>query len=302
MIHAVCLNAALDLTYHVPQLEPGRSHRVDRVTRRAGGKAVNVAHVLHQLGDEVRVTGFVGGHTGRAVTAELGGSAVPHSLVPIAGETRRTVTVVAGHQASVFNEPGPVVDAEEWRHLVTQLSGSIAPGDVLVLAGSVPPGLPATAYAELIALANARSALSVLDTDGPALHDALAAGPMLAKLNLIEAEVAISSTEPLTAARALLEGGAGNSVVSCGPDGLVALVDGRALRVRLPERVTGNPTGAGDALTAGIARGLARRSSWCELLCDAAALGAAAVAVHHAGAFDETVQQRVRAGVEVEEI
>lgn len=303
MIHAVCLNAALDLTYHVPRLSPGRTHRVDRVTRRAGGKAVNVARVLHQLGDEVRVIGFAGGDTGHAVKAELDSCAVPHLLVPIGGETRRTVTVVAGDEATVFNEPGPAVSTAEWQQLVARLSGSIAAGDVLVLAGSVPPSLPVTAYAELIALAAAHSALSVLDTDGPGLQAALAAAPALAKLNLTEATAALSVTDgdPLTAAGALLAAGAANAVVSCGPDGLVAVVDGRALRVRLSERVAGNPTGAGDALTAGIARGLANRLSWSAILRDATALGAAAVAVHHAGAFDEAVRERVRAGVEVEE-
>lgn len=303
MIHAVCLNAALDLTYHVPRLSPGRTHRVDRVTRRAGGKAVNVARVLHQVGDEVRVVGFVGGATGDALKSELDSYGVAHLLVPIAGETRRTVTVVAGDEASVFTEPGPTVSAAEWQQLVVQLSGSIAAADIVVLAGSVPPSLPVASYAELIALADARSALSVLDTDGPALHAGLAAAPALAKLNLAEAAGALGVTDgdPLTAVRALHGAGAANAVVSCGADGLVAVVDGRVLRVRLPERVPGNPTGAGDALTAGIARGLANRSSWLEILREATALAAAAVAVHHAGAFDEAVRQRVRPGVVVEE-
>ena len=53
MILAVCLNPALDVTYHVDVLVPGATHRVRSVRERAGGKASTAAHVLAQLGEEV---------------------------------------------------------------------------------------------------------------------------------------------------------------------------------------------------------------------------------------------------------
>ena len=57
-------------------------------------------------------------------------------------------------------------------------------------------------------------------------------------------------------------------------------------RASLPRPVRGNPTGAGDAVTAGIAGGLAHGRSWPDILRDAVALGAAAVAVPTAGEVD----------------
>ena len=304
MIHAVCLNAALDVTYHVPEFTPGASHRVQRVTRRAGGKGVNVARILHQLGEAVRVVGFAGGDAGHAVIADLDACGVPHLFVPVEAETRRTMTVVAGDEATVLNEPGPGITAGDWDRLTAEMSRSLARGDVLVLSGSVPPGAPVTAYAELIAIGNEHGALTALDAEGDVLRAALRSEPAVAKPNVAEAAATfgLSDPDPLAAARELVAAGARDAVVSCGADGLVAIVAGRRLRVRCAEHVPGNPTGAGDALTAGIASGLANGGPWHELLADATALAAAAVAVGHAGEFDDAVRQRVRAHIDVEEI
>jgi tagatose 6-phosphate kinase len=304
VIHAVCLNAALDVTYYVPELTPGRSHRVERVTRRAGGKGINVARVLTQLGDDVRVVGFAGGDTGQALVDELATHAVEHLFVAVAGESRRTVTVVSSDHATVFNEPGPNITDSEWDQITAELDSSIAADDVLVLSGSVPPGAPVTAYAELVAIGNDRGAQTVLDAEGDVLRAALASRPALAKPNATETAATFGwpHADPVAAAHALLAAGARGAVVSCGADGLVAVVDERPLRIRLRERISGNPTGAGDALTAGIARGLARGAPWHEVLPDAVALAAAAVAIGHAGEVDQTVRDRIRAHIDVEEI
>ena len=63
MIVAVCVNPAIDVTYRVPELSVGRSHRVREVHARAGGKGINVARVLHQLGESVTVVALCGGAT-----------------------------------------------------------------------------------------------------------------------------------------------------------------------------------------------------------------------------------------------
>ena len=71
MILTVTLNAALDVTYGVAELTPRSSIRVGTVSRRAGGKGINVARVLHQLGHATVVTGLVGGSVGDAIVADL---------------------------------------------------------------------------------------------------------------------------------------------------------------------------------------------------------------------------------------
>ena len=291
----VCLNSALDVTYETPGFAVDATNRVTRVVRRAGGKGVNVARVLHALGTDVLLLGLAGGAAGAAIRAELDRDGVPHALTPIGAETRSTVTIVDGQVATVLAEPGPSVTDGEWRAFRDGYAAVSA--DAVVLSGSLPPGLPVTAYAELAATARAPV---VLDAAGPALAAALAERPTLVKPNATEAAEALGDpVDAAAAARALVSRGARNAVVTCGADGLVALLDGRPWRARAAEQVAGNPTGAGDALAASLARSLVARTPWPDALADAVALAAGAVAVPHAGEVDAAVAERVRKTVEV---
>ena len=69
----------------------------------------------------------------------------------------------------------------------------------MVLSGSLPPGLPDDAYAELIAAAAAAGVPVVLDTHGAALRAGAAAGPAIVKPNL--AELAALAGRPLRSRR-----------------------------------------------------------------------------------------------------
>jgi tagatose 6-phosphate kinase len=83
----------------------------------------------------------------------------------------------------------------------------------------------------------------------------------------------------------------GSVVVSRGPDGLLAVTPDGVLRCTPATTIDGNPTGAGDACVAALARGLRAGTGWAALLADAVALSAAAVAAPVAGAFDPDVYQ-----------
>lgn len=138
MILTVTPNTALDVTYTVDGLRPDGVHRVREVRSRAGGKGINVARVLQALGVDVRAVATAGGATGSAVAADLGAAGLPAELVPIAGETRRTTTVL-GDDGSVtlLNEPGPALSGGEWALLADAVRRH-AP-EVLVCSGSLLP-------------------------------------------------------------------------------------------------------------------------------------------------------------------
>jgi tagatose 6-phosphate kinase len=287
VILAVCLNLALDITYRVASLRVGETTRVADVFERAGGKAVNAARVLDALGHEVLVMGFAGGRVGDAVVEELDRAGLVHDLVPIAGQTRRTLIVVDDEheEPTGMSETGPEISPDEWHALVARFSAH-EPAAV-VLAGSLPPGLPDDAYATLIAAAGDVPVL--LDTSGSALRAGAAARPAIVKVNRDE----IGPGDPVAAARAL---GAPAVVVSLGAGGLVAVTDdGGELRAAPPEVVTGNPIGAGDAASAALVAGLVAGTPWPERLADAAALSAAAVHAPMAGSFDAGAYERYRA-------
>lgn len=347
MILTVTLNLALDVTYELPGVAWGEANRVARVRARAGGKGVNVARVLHALGQEAVVTGLAGGSTGDAVRADLAAAGLPDALVPIAAETRRTVAVVDAERgyATGFWEPGPPVSRDEWQRFAATFARLLADAAAVVLSGSLPAGLPADAYALLCRQAADAGVAAILDTSGEALRRGLPGHPALVKPNageLAEAAGARAGGEPparggtagapavgddapasgtvgspaagreapaaggvsphdtLCAAEELRRVGAGAVVVSLGADGLVAVAADGAWRAWPPQRVSGNPTGAGDAVVAALAVGLVAGRPWPERLADAAALSAAAVHAPVAGSFDAAAYGRYRRAVRVE--
>ncbi|GAA4632375.1 1-phosphofructokinase family hexose kinase [Actinoallomurus vinaceus] len=280
MIVTVTPNLALDVTYELPELLPGETHRVENVHARAGGKGVNVARVLHTLGHDVLVIGLAGGATGTALRADLDAAGLAHDLVPIAGETRRTVTVVAGGDATLLNEPGPTITPEEW----AALEARIPDADVVVISGSLPPGVPADAVARLAR----RDVPVIVDTSGEPLRHA-APYAWAVKPNADELAELTGTDDPVAAARSL---GAPAVVVSLGAEGLLAVVGDDVHRAAPPQVVSGNPTGAGDAVVAALAAGIG--SPWPSLLKDAAALSAAAVLAPVAGAYDPVAYEGFR--------
>jgi tagatose 6-phosphate kinase len=66
-----------------------------------------------------------------------------------------------------------------------------------------------------------------------------------------------------------------------------------------PAGVRGNPTGAGDAVAAGLVQGLCWGRPWEERLRHAVALGAASVAAPLAGEFSHADYAEAVAGVRV---
>jgi tagatose 6-phosphate kinase len=289
MIVTVTLNPALDLTYPVDALVPHHTHRVSAVSQRAGGKGLNVARVLHALGEPVLATGLLGGPTGSVVAGLLDAEGVPASFSRITGDTRRTVAVVDREDATGFWEPGPVVPAAEWSRFVDHFRDLIGRASVVTLCGSLPPGLPIDAYGVLTRAATEAGVPVLLDTSGPALREGLAAGPAVTKPNASELSALLPNWD-VGALRALTNGAV---VVTDGVAGLRAITPDAEFRCAPPGPVAGNPTGAGDACAAALARGLRDRTAWPPLLVDAVALGAAAVASPVAGAFDPAVYQQM---------
>ncbi len=282
MIVTVTPNPALDITYELPELRPGHAHRVRSVHSRAGGKGVNVARVLAALGHEVLVLGLAGGATGDAVRADLDAAGIAHDLVPCAGETRRTVTLVDGGSATLLNEPGPVISLDDWSALVARVPDA----DVLVISGSLPPGLDEDAVARLAA---AYDAPVIVDTSGEPLRRA-APYAWAVKPNAEELAALTGTDDPVAGARALRAGG--TVVVSLGAEGLLAVTGDGVHRTAPPEVVSGNPTGAGDAVVAALAAGVG--TPWPALLNDAVALSAAAVLSPVAGSYDPAAYEGFR--------
>ncbi len=271
MILTLTLNPAIDLTYSLPALTPGASHRVSEPLQRAGGKGVNVARVLVEQGHRSMVMAPVGGPTGAQFRDDLHDSGLPHRLIDVAAPTRRTVTLVTEEHATALNEAGTAPSATELEDVLAALATELGRASVLVCSGSLPAGSPADLIARIVALARDAGVPVIVDTSGPPLLAAADAGADVLKPNQDElaqvagstADAAPADADPLDAAlpaaRTLATRSGGLVFASLGAAGMVALgTSGPAWHARLPEPLRGNPTGAGDAAVAAISLALSR--------------------------------------------
>jgi tagatose 6-phosphate kinase len=302
VIIVVCLNPALDVTHHVDAVAWGGVNRPRAVRARPGGKGLNVARTLHALGVDVLVLGLAGGITGAGVEAALRERCVPAAFTPVAGETRRTFSVVDDSGVTAFHEAGPAVSEEEFAAFRRGYEQALDGAAAVVLSGSLPPDLEAGTYATLI---QAAGIPAVLDTHGEALRLGAAAGAAIVKPNLAELESLtghkLAAPDGVMAAAGQLRG-AQAVVVTLGPDGLLAATGDGCWRARAPAAVTGNATGAGDAVAAALAHGLVLGRPWDERLRHAAALGAATAAAPVAGEFRRQDYLGALTAVTVEEV
>ncbi len=210
--------------------------------------------------------------------------------------------MVDSGDATGFWEPGPTVTPPEWSLFLAEFRELLGPATVVTLSGSLPPGVPLDGYATLIALAASAGVPTVLDSSGPALLAGMRAAPSVAKPNTDELAALLGTLCHVTARRpgphglaeAVRSVAAGPVVVSRGAAGLLAVIADEVWECAPPVLVEGNPTGAGDACVAALARGLRDHVPWPDLLSDAVALSAAAVAAPVAGAFDPDVYRRTR--------
>ncbi len=293
-IVVVTPNPAIDVTYTVAWQTIGETHRVHQVARRPGGKGVNVARALAMLGHDPIALLPLGGVAGEWMSAAIAGLGLELIAFPISGETRTTVAVVdARHHPTLFAEAGPELSGGEVDALRDSIGAACADADLLVVAGSLPPGIAADEVGEWVDAAHSHGALALVDAGGPALLAAARAGADILKPNeseLLEA----TGTGTVAAGIAALAGvGARTVIVSRGATGIVA-VDGDGTRFETPAipRVDGNPTGAGDAATAGVASAVLDGLSMPETLRRAAAMGAAAVLRPVAGEIDLDAYRR----------
>ncbi|PBC84339.1 tagatose 6-phosphate kinase [Streptomyces sp. 2224.1] len=301
MILTVTLNAALDITYRVPRLQPHATNRITEVSERPGGKGLNVARVLAALGHRTVATGFAGGGTGEALRALLAETDVTDALVPVGGATRRTVAVAdaSSGDTTQLNEPGPIVTPAEWDTFLGTYRELLGEARAVALCGSLPPGVPVDVYARLTRAARSAGVPVLLDTSGEPLRRGLAARPDLAKPNADELAALTGSTEPLRAARDARRRGAHAVAASLGPDGMLAVTADGAWQAAPPQRIAGNPTGAGDSAVAGLLSGLVEELPWPDRLARAVALSAATVRAPAAGEFDAATYEELLARVVV---
>lgn len=271
-ILTVTLNPAVDVATSVERLVESHKMRCTHAQRDPGGGGINVARVIHRLsGDSGGCVALylAGGAAGQMLRELLDAEHVKGVCIEIAGETRENFSV---HETSTGREyrfvlPGPTVTASEWQACADYLTGLAAAPRYLVLSGSLPPGLPVDAWAQLARAAKARGTRVVVDTSGPALAAALEAGvylvkPSLGELRALTGRALATEPEWRDAARQLVhEGRAQMVALTLGERGALLVSEDRALSAPALDVPVASSIGAGDSFLGAMVWALNREAS-----------------------------------------
>jgi 1-phosphofructokinase family hexose kinase len=214
------------------------------------------------------------------------------------------LVVNPGQEETVINEEGPTVDADGRRLLMDAVRAGLRHAHIMVLAGSLPPGLPDDFYAQAIGLARARRIRVLLDASGAPLRQGLAARPDFVKVN--RAELAGATGRSLTSlddvvagAEDLVEALGCQVVVTMGPDGAALVTREGRWHLAPPPVQRMSTIGAGDSLTAGLVVGLMRGLPLREAAMIGIAAAAADVTSLLPGTIDAAQVETLRSGVTV---
>jgi hypothetical protein len=159
------------------------------------GKGVNVALALRAHNRPTVAVLPVGGPAGAHLMEMLNQTGLSYEAVPITGEVRINISLIQPDGiVTKINEQGPVLTAAEGHALLDAARTRVRAGDWLAGCGSLPGGLDDDYYAQLVETGHRADAKVVIDTSGPSLVRALAAGPDLIKPNGDELADAVGGT------------------------------------------------------------------------------------------------------------
>lgn len=283
-IATVTLNPAIDLSFAVDRLHPLHKMRGDSERQEPGGGGINVSRVVARLGGTAPCHYFAGGAGGAALDHLLDLHRLVKRPIPIAGSTRISTTVLerAGNAEYRFTTSGPEISPGEW---TTCLERFRAPKcSWLVLSGTLPPGVPDAAYAQIAGMVAPHGVKVVLDSSGRGLAGGLCereiflVKPSLGELRALAGGTLGTPEGIAAAAKRLVAAGAARHVaVTLGEAG--ALLVGDQIELRLPAIAVErrSAVGAGDSFLAAMVFALSQGKAIEEAFRHGIAAGAAAV-------------------------
>ncbi len=312
MILTVTLNPALDRTMTVPNFQAGLRHRATETVILPGGKGINVARAAKALGRPVIATGFVGGRKGDQIVADLSDEGILCDFVRVAGESRISTAVVDPTTGVVteINEQGPRLTKKDLEPLHDKLDYLGKAADVVVFAGSIPPGLGDDCYVKLIEHARKMGMKTIFYTYADPLKYGLKAKPDYVFPKLVEAENTMGYEfggvdDQLSAAQAMRGMGAGTVVITHRYGCVAQLAEEgqvRSFSGTMPAVDVVSPLGWNDALVAGFAVKLLEGQPLADCLRFGLGCGTANLARYGAGVLLASDAERFTRSVRLEEV
>lgn len=283
-IYTLTLAPSLDSATLTPQIYPEGKLRCSAPVFEPGGGGINVARAITFLGGTATAIYPAGGATGEHLTALLESEHVPVDTIDAQDWTRQNLHVhvsTSGEQYR-FVMPGAALTAEEFQRLEEKVL-AIEPGSLLVVSGSLPPGISVDDLTQLVKNAQQHGLRCIIDSSGDALAAALTVGNIeLVKPNQKELSALVQRdlSQPddvRQAAEALIHSGkARRVVVSLGPQGALGVDASGSVHVVPPPMKSQSTVGAGDSMVGAMTLRLAENASLEDMVRFGVSAGSAA--------------------------
>ena len=265
-VWTLTLNPAIDIGSEAERVVPNRKLRCESPTIEAGGGGVNVSRALRRLGQESTAVFPVGGDLGRFYQQLLEGESIECEPFDIGNHAHRFNTNFRESESGDqyrFCMPGVEMAEAEWRKALDLLRDRLQSGDLLVVSGSLPPGVPADVVGKVAVLVKEKEARLILDAPGEVLSELVNTpvdwikpnenemeGLLGHELDPDKAEDELSAFMEKTAIQHILLTLGEKGAVYAGEEGVQGLP--------APEIHKVSTVGAGDSSLAGLVLGLKR--------------------------------------------
>lgn len=283
-IYTLTLSPSLDSATLTPQIYPEGKLRCSAPVFEPGGGGINVARAITHLGGKATAIFPAGGATGEHLVALLADEQVAVDTVDARDWTRQNlhVHVESSGEQYRFVMPGAKLSDDEFRQLEEKVL-TIESGSLLVISGSLPPGVKTEKLTALVQAVLQRGIRCIVDSSGDALKAALEPGQLeLVKPNQKELSALVNRElnqpdDVRTAAEEMVRTGkAHRVVVSLGPQGALAVDKTGCVQVVPPPMKSQSTVGAGDSMVGAMVLKLAQGASLLEMARYGVAAGSAA--------------------------
>ena len=260
MIYTVTFNPSIDYIVSIDDFQLGKTNRTVTELMLPSGKGINVSIVLQNLGIESTAIGFTAGFVGEEIKRLAKKAGYRCDFIDIPEGVSRINIKMKDFDGTEINGMGPVID-EKSQNLLMEKLNQLAEGDTLVLAGSIPKGMPKSIYSDILKALDGKGIQFVVDATKELLLNVLPYHPFLIKPNnhelgeLFDIELT-KKDDVVPYAKKLQEMGARNVLVSMAGEGAVLLDEyGNVQQLDAPKGTLVNAVGAGDSMVAGFLAG-----------------------------------------------
>lgn len=267
MILTITMNPSMDYNYLVPSLKLDQVNRVDNPHTSIGGKGINAGRVIAQSGEDVLLTGILGGPVGKTILDSLlAEERYVLDFLTIDGNSRNAITIMHdGNTHTELVEKGLYLSEKNeqlfYQHLATLIEQH--PITVVCISGSVNSdnGHFHDQLLQFIRKTLGEQVPILMDIAGEQLKNCLTqtnARPNFIKPNQQELEELIgqklySSQDIFSVLESTLFEGIDTVMVSQGGDGAIVKHQSTFYKIEIPKIAIVNTTGCGDSTVGGMA-------------------------------------------------